>query len=204
MEGASAQTVSFEVRSGDQVVFRESAHISDGLARVDFRVGDVKLWYPHGYGEQPLYTVTATASVDGINLHQATRRTGFRKGELVQEPDEVGKTFFFRVNGVDVFCGGSDWIPADSFTPRVSEERYRKWLELMVDGYQVMIRSASYSLTCSVANRLSASGEAASGRKTSSTTSATNSAFSCGKTSCLAAATTRLSPPFSTRSRRNV
>jgi beta-mannosidase len=33
----------------------------------------------------------------------------------VQTPDSVGKTFYFRVNGVDVFCGGSDWIPADSF-----------------------------------------------------------------------------------------
>lgn len=142
MEGVSARTVSFEVRSGDEVVFRESARISDGLARVDFRVGNVELWYPHGYGAQPLYTVTATASVDGINLHKASRRTGFRKGELVQQPDAVGKTFFFRINGVDVFCGGSDWIPADSFTPRITEAKYRKWLELMVDGYQVMIRYA--------------------------------------------------------------
>lgn len=148
VEGASAQKVAFEVRSGDEVVFCESAHISDGVARVDFRVGNVQLWYPHGYGAQPLYTVIATASVDGISLHNATRRTGFRKGELVQEPDAVGKSFFFRINGVDVFCGGSDWIPADSFTPRISEEKYRKWLELMVDGYQVMIRYAVGGWTC--------------------------------------------------------
>jgi beta-mannosidase len=112
------------------------------VACVDFHVGNVQLWYPHGYGAQPLYTVTATAITDGMSLHKATRRTGFRKGELVQQPDAIGKTFFFRVNGVDVFCGGSDWIPADSFTPRISEEKYRKWLELMVDGYQVMIRYA--------------------------------------------------------------
>jgi beta-mannosidase len=142
VEGESARTVSFEVRIGDEVVFRESARVSDGVACVDFRVGNVQLWYPHGYGAQPLYTVAATASAEGISLHKATRRTGFRKGELLQQPDAIGKTFFFRVNGVDVFCGGSDWIPADSFTPRVSEGKYRKWLELMVDGYQVMIRYA--------------------------------------------------------------
>ncbi|KAF2437884.1 glycoside hydrolase family 2 protein [Karstenula rhodostoma CBS 690.94] len=140
VEGSSGQKVRFEVRSGDDLVFQSSADVRDGVAQVEFKVGDVRLWYPHGYGEQPLYTATATVSADGVTLHQATRRTGFRKGELVQEPDAVGKTFFFRINGVDVFCGGSDWIPADSFTPRVTEERYRKWLETMVDGYQVMIR----------------------------------------------------------------
>jgi beta-mannosidase len=78
--------------------------------------------------------------VGNVELHKTTRRTGFRRGQLIQEPDEVGKTFFFRINNMDVFCGGSDWIPADSFTPRVSAEKYRKWLQMMVDGYQVMIR----------------------------------------------------------------
>jgi beta-mannosidase len=140
IEGASGAAVVFKVEDEDKTVFKESAQVSDGVATAEFRIKDPKLWYPHGYGDQPLYRITATLSADGIDLHEATRRTGFRKGELVQEPDEVGKTFYFRINGVDVFCGGSDWIPADSFTPRVSEDRYRKWLEMMVDGYQVMIR----------------------------------------------------------------
>ena len=141
VEGQSGKSVSFEVRIGDESVVKQSAGVgSEGLAKIQFQLNNPKLWYPHGYGDQPLYTVTATVSVDGVDLHTATRRTGFRKGELVQEPDAIGKTFFFRVNGVDVFCGGSDWIPADSFTPRVTAEKYRRWLEMLVDGYQVMIR----------------------------------------------------------------
>lgn len=140
VEGPSADSVSFDVFDGDQRVFRETAKISEGVAKVDFHVSSPKLWYPHGYGEQPLYTVTATVLTNGAETHQTSRRTGFRKGELIQEPDTIGKSFYFRVNGVDVFCGGSDWIPADSFTPRVTEEKYRKWLEMMVDGYQIMIR----------------------------------------------------------------
>ncbi|KAF2124870.1 glycoside hydrolase family 2 protein [Dothidotthia symphoricarpi CBS 119687] len=140
VEGSSAKSVTFAVQDGEKLVFKESAKISDGTAKVEFHVNNPKLWYPHGYGDQPLYKITATVSTDDVELHQVTRRTGFRKGELIQKPDAVGKTFFFRVNGVDVFCGGSDWIPADSFTPRVTEEKYRKWLEMMVDGYQIMIR----------------------------------------------------------------
>lgn len=142
LEGTSGEKVLFEVHRGYDLVFQSAADVQDGVAQVEFKLGNVQLWYPHGYGDQPLYMVTATVSADDVTLHQATRRTGFRRGELVQEPDSVGKTFFFRINGVDVFCGGSDWIPADSFTPRITEHKYRKWLETMVDGYQVMIRCA--------------------------------------------------------------
>lgn len=140
VEGASAQIVSFVVYDGDKSVFKESVKVDHGVAKVEFHVNNPKLWYPHGYGEQPLYKITATVSVGDVDIDQATRRTGFRRGELIQEPDAIGKSFYFRVNGLDVFCGGSDWIPADSFTPRITEESYRRWLELMVDGYQVMIR----------------------------------------------------------------
>ena len=128
------------MQSGDDPVFQESADVAGGVAKVQFRVNDPKLWFPHGYGDQPLYRVTATVLAGNVKLHVATRCTGFRRSELVQQPDETGKTVYFRVNGVDIFCGGSDWIPADSFTPRVTADKYRKWLETMIDGYQVMIR----------------------------------------------------------------
>lgn len=140
VEGGSAKEVTFAVFDGDNRVFKETANVGGGIAKVEFHVNSPKLWFPHGYGGQPLYKITATATSNLIDIHQATRRTGFRKGELVQETDAIGKSFYFRVNNIDVFCGGSDWIPADSFTPRVTEDKYRKWLNMMVDGYQIMIR----------------------------------------------------------------
>lgn len=170
IEGSSGKQVNFEASLGDNIVFKGSADVgSDGVARVEFLVSEPKLWYPHGYGEQPLYTVSATVSTGEHDLHTATRTTGFRKGELIQEPDEVGKTFYFRINGVDVFCGGSDWIPADSFTPRITAEKYRKWLQMMVDGYQVMIRSVLevYETSTHLTHTLTEFGVVVSGRKMS-------------------------------------
>jgi beta-mannosidase len=141
VEGQSGKTVDFNAKFDGKDVFMGSAEVdSEGQAKVEFHIKEPKLWYPHGYGEQPLYDITATVSSGEHALHSISRRTGFRKGELIQEPDEIGKTFFFRINGIDVFCGGSDWIPADSFTPRITEEKYRKWIQMMVDGYQLMIR----------------------------------------------------------------
>ena len=141
VEGCSGQVVHFTAKKGDHEVFKAAADLdSEGCAQVEFHINNPKLWYPHGYGEQILYTVTATLKNGHEDLHSLSKRTGFRQGELVQEPDDIGKTFFFRINGIDVFCGGSNWIPADSFTPRVTADKYRKWLQMMVDGYQTMIR----------------------------------------------------------------
>jgi hypothetical protein len=35
---------------------------------------------------------------------------------------------------------GSNWIPADNFLTNITAERYRAWLQLLVDGNQNMIR----------------------------------------------------------------
>jgi beta-mannosidase len=141
IEGKDAKSVAFSAKLGSTEVFKSTAAVnSDGKAKVEFHINEPKLWYPHGYGHQTLYDVTANVTNGQETLHSVTKRIGFRKGELIQEPDDSGKSFYFRINGIDVFCGGSDWIPADSFTPRISEAKYRRWLEMMVDGYQVMIR----------------------------------------------------------------
>ena len=141
VEGKVGQIVAFTMRLGSNIVLQESAKIrNDGLAKVEFRVHKPALWYPHGYGEQMLYDLEATLKHGEIELDKLSKKTGLRRVELIQEKDNHGKSFYFRVNGVDVFCGGSDWIPADHFTPRISNERYRKWLELMIDGNQIMTR----------------------------------------------------------------
>lgn len=141
VEGQKGSRISFTIRIGDQTVIAADAVVDEHRsAQLDFSIPNVELWYPHGYGKQPLYEVEAALHEGDVSIHSTSRRTAFRKAELVQQPDDVGKSFFFRINGVDVFCGGSNWIPADSFTPRISEERYRKWLSMMVRGYQTMIR----------------------------------------------------------------
>ncbi|KAG9800870.1 putative beta-mannosidase, partial [Aureobasidium melanogenum] len=140
-ERSSETDVKIAIRSDKDLISEKTVTVdSKGFAKADFHISQPKLWYPYGYGKQPLYTCEAVLVLNGHDVQSCSRRIGFRRGELVQEPDEVGKTFFFRINGIDVFCGGSCWIPADSFTPRITKERYQSWLQTMVDGYQVMIR----------------------------------------------------------------
>ncbi|KAF8474183.1 beta-mannosidase [Kalaharituber pfeilii] len=118
-----------------------------GVASYTFTQEGLKLWYPHGYGEQPLYTITATLVEGGesgnpVVLDKASKRFGVRRARVVQRPlkDQPGTTFFFEINNMPIFCGGGNWIPADNFIPRIEEERYRNWLKLMVAGNQTMVR----------------------------------------------------------------
>lgn len=120
---------------------------SRGVARrnntftAQLSLADVKLWMPNGYGDQNLYDIEVSLiSEGGEVMHKVVKRIGFRKVELVQNPDKHGKSFYFRINGVDIFCGGSCWIPSDSFLTNVTPERLRSWIELMVPANQKMIR----------------------------------------------------------------
>ena len=141
VEGSSGQNVSFTLSLHGVAMSTLFAKVGSGyLANVEFDVESPALWYPHGYGAQPIYEIRAVLSAKDIELHTLSKKIGVRKAELIQKEDKHGKSFYFRINQIDVFCGGSDWVPADSFTPRISDEKYRRWLELMVDGNQCMIR----------------------------------------------------------------
>ncbi|KAF7333055.1 hypothetical protein MVEN_02412100 [Mycena venus] len=109
--------------------------------------GMVEPWWPVGYGAQLLYTVSVLLlSSTGQTLDEITTRVGFRRVALVQEPFEepdqygTGTSFLFEVNGVRMFMGGSNWVPADNLLTTISAERYRAWLMLLRDGNQNMVR----------------------------------------------------------------
>lgn len=124
---------------GGQSVAAGKAPVEDGKATTTFEIQDPKLWYPHGYGEQPLYKLTAELD---RKSDKASKVLGLRRALIQQKPltDEEGLSFFFEINNVPIWAGGSNWIPADSFLNRLDEGKYRRWLELVKDGRQVMVR----------------------------------------------------------------
>ena len=134
-------TATASIYLADKVVTTEEVDVTyDGKSTSTLVIKDPELWMPNGYGKQALYDLKVILMQDGALVHTETRRIGIRTVELVQRPDSNGKSFFFRVNGVDIFCGGSCWIPTDSFLTNVTRDRYHAWIELMVPANQKMIR----------------------------------------------------------------
>ena len=103
-------------------------------------IPDPKLWWPNGYGGQPLYTAAFVLRAGGKELDRIERSFGVRTIHLVQQREGKGKSFIIEVNKTPVYCKGADWIPADSFLPRVTEEKYEKLLTMAREAHMTMIR----------------------------------------------------------------
>ncbi len=127
---------------GESYAYSSNSSVVQGQNSVsmDCRVPSARLWWPVGYGEQPIYTVRVGILKSGELLDEAVRRTGVRKVELIQEDDAEGKSFVFKINGIPVFFKGANWIPADSFLPRVDREKYCRLLDMAVSANMNMLR----------------------------------------------------------------
>ncbi|WP_433887537.1 glycoside hydrolase family 2 protein [Streptomyces sp. CA-111067] len=97
---------------------------------VEVTVPGAELWWPRGYGEQPLYDCEVVLTdADGTALDGWERRVGFRTVELDTAADEHGSAFTLVVNGTRLFARGVNWIPDDVFPSRITPARYRHRLE---------------------------------------------------------------------------
>ncbi len=96
---------------------------------VRLRVPDARLWWPRGYGEQPLYDVEVRLLHAGEAVDTWRRRIGFRTVELDTSADAHGTGFTLVVNGERLFARGVNWIPDDAFPSRITRDRYRRRLE---------------------------------------------------------------------------
>ncbi len=104
------------------VTERVCAVSGTSMISVQLPIRAPQLWWPNGYGDQPLYQVEialGTTRNASPLLDGRTYRIGLRTIELRQQPDQWGRSWQFVVNGVPIFAKGSNWIPADSFPTRL-------------------------------------------------------------------------------------
>ena len=95
----------------------------------EMTIDQPRLWWPAGFGEQALYTVSVSLSGDGKQLDCWSRRIGLRTMTVSRRKDEYGESFSHCVNGVDIFAMGADYIPEDNLLPRMNPGRTRQLLE---------------------------------------------------------------------------
>jgi beta-mannosidase len=156
IEAASdvVQKISLQMSSeGAPLILVTSASLHTGRNIVDIpiEIPQPKLWYPAGYGEQPLYEFTARVGVTrrdfitevGAGRYPVDERTvkaGLRSIVLNRQLDKWGRSFELVVNGIPIFAKGADVIPFDSFPNRVTTADYRRILESARNANMNMIR----------------------------------------------------------------
>ena len=92
-------------------------------------IDNPELWWPNGYGSQPLYRVEAVLKANGEIQDIQSRMVGLRTMKVNTGADEYGSRFAHEVNGVEIFAMGADYIPEDCIRGRVNRERTRTLLE---------------------------------------------------------------------------
>ncbi|MEL7145371.1 MAG: glycoside hydrolase family 2 protein, partial [Bacteroidota bacterium] len=107
--------------------------------QVPFEIENPQLWWPNGMGDQPLYDVSVKVISEGI-VDQKARQIGLRTIELIREPDAIGASFYFKVNGHPVFMKGANYIPQDVFLDRPGKAEYQHILSSAKEANMNMIR----------------------------------------------------------------
>lgn len=94
-----------------------------GINRYHLMVEHPQLWWPNGYGEQPLYHL----KVELRNTHHIVDTKdytiGLRTLTISQEKDMWGSEFAFKINGIKIFARGADYIPEDTIYSHITPER---------------------------------------------------------------------------------
>ena len=70
-------------------------------------INNPKLWWPNGYGEQPLYGIKVVLKEELQELDVFQKRIGLRTIETIIEKDEYGESFVHEVNNVKIFAMGA-------------------------------------------------------------------------------------------------
>lgn len=110
------------------------------IYEIELGIKEPKLWWPNREGKQNLYELKLTLyDKKGEQLNSVEKKVGIRTIELITE-EKKDNTFKLRVNGRDVFAKGVNWIPADSFLPRVDKSKYSKLLTYAKDANMNIIR----------------------------------------------------------------
>jgi len=108
------------------------------------------LWFPTGYGAQPLYQVAVTAGeeriihtfgVRTVKILQAMDDPESQAAALCRRLQETGSGkeydgndvysgFILLINGIRIFCKGTNWVPSEPFPSAETDEKITHLLTL--------------------------------------------------------------------------
>jgi beta-mannosidase len=99
-----------------------------------------QLWWPNEMGEQPLYDFEVVLKKDNRVLDSKKFKSGIRTFEMVDEPDSIGRAFYFKVNGVPMYAKGANYVPEEMIETWINADNTLKLLQMAKDAHFNMLR----------------------------------------------------------------
>lgn len=126
--GDGEACIEVEILEPEGRIFTQKEKSQD-KGKIEISIPNPRLWWPNGYGEQPLYQVKVKLSKNERILDEKEYTIGLRTITVSTEKDAWGNEFAFVVNGQKIFAMGANYIPEDNILSRLSKERSIKLIQ---------------------------------------------------------------------------
>ncbi len=153
----SGKVVEIEIDAPDgQSVYRHRKFCKESFLKEYIDIPDAKLWYPAGYGSQPIYKLKICGKEFTFGIRIAT---------VLQLPDKKGSPYYNKcleikdsvsgeiydrneefsgfqllINGVPIMCKGANWVPCEPFPSAEKDEKITDLLTLAAEAGVNMLR----------------------------------------------------------------
>lgn len=107
---------------------------------INFEIDNPELWWPNGLGDQKLYKIDCSLIHSDYGAQTISKKIGLRTIELVHEKDSIGKSFYFKVNGMPVFMKGANYIPMQILGNDVDTNKYMRLINDVAESNMNMLR----------------------------------------------------------------
>ena len=135
----------FELSIDGEIVHTETkeylSQCGQNFIDFSFTLENPKLWWPNGYGKQPLYTAKVIAENMNGALHQKEIVTGIRTVKLdMSLINDDERLYAFFVNGKRIYARGTDFIQSEHLYAKITDELQEKLLNAARDAHFCMLR----------------------------------------------------------------
>ncbi len=103
-------------------------------------IDNPQIWWPNEMGEQPLYDFEVRLKKGNKVLDTRSFKTGIRTFEMVDEPDSIGRAFYFKVNGVPMYAKGANYVPEEMIETWIKPDNTLKLLKMAQEAHFNMLR----------------------------------------------------------------
>lgn len=130
--------------SGTSVLAAQNRSLSLSKGRqhsvVPITIDNPQLWWPNEMGEQPVYDFEVVLKKGNKVLDSKQFKSGIRTFEMVDEPDSIGRAFYFKVNGVPMYAKGANYVPEEMIETWIDVDHTIQLLEQAKDAHFNMLR----------------------------------------------------------------
>ncbi|MNO26131.1 Exo-beta-D-glucosaminidase precursor [compost metagenome] len=128
---------------GNPLLVQSYSVLAGEVLNAELEIPEPQLWYPNGYGEQPLYSFELKlVDEDDMELDTRNLQTGLRKLNYILNEGSPDNALPYTVviNGRKIYIKGVNMTPLDHLYGNVTVEQYQQMIHLMKAAHINLVR----------------------------------------------------------------